>query len=120
MESHIDGDLALKKLDPKCTDNYDPMKDPPVLAPKEHPKRACKRFSTYLHMENADQTKHGSPLTAPSSQCSLSNDQYPDQLEEATNALSNHKFDHFHCNTKSKKTAKEKADKDHQRELDRN
>ena len=63
-------------------------------------------------MENADWTECDSPLTVPSSQCSLGNDQCPDQLEEATNVLSNHKFDQLHCDTKSKKAAKEKADKE--------
>ena len=123
MESHIGGDLVLPKLvklDPKYMDNYDPTKDPPDLAPKECPKRAHKRLSTYLHMEIVDQTKCGSLLTALSSQCSLGNDQYPDQLEKTTNILSNHKFDQLYYNTKSKKAAKEKADKDRQRELARN
>ena len=71
-------------------------------------------------MENACRTKHGSLLTALSSQYSLGNDQYPDQLEEATNVLSNHKFDQLHYDSKSKKAAKEKAEKDRQRELARN
>ena len=113
MESHTDGDLVLPKLaklDPEHVDNYDPNVDPPESAPKECLKRAYKRHSTYLHMENADWTKYGSLLTALSSQCSLGND----------HVLSNHKFDQSYCDTKSKKAAKEKADKDRQRELARN
>ena len=77
MESHISGDLVLPKLaklDPKHVENYEPNVDPPESAPKECLKRAYKRLSAFLHMENADQTKYGSLLTALSSQHSLRND----------------------------------------------
>ena len=123
MESHIGGNLALPKLakmDPKYVENHDPNVDPPESAPNKCLKRACKRISAFLCMENVDQTKCGSLLTALSSQCRLGNNQYLDQLEETTNVLSNHKFDQLHYNTKFKKAAKEKADKDCQRELARN
>ena len=62
MESHIGGDLVLPKLaklDPTYVKNFDPTVDPPESAPKECLKRAYKRFSTYLYMENADRTKYG-------------------------------------------------------------
>ena len=41
-------------------------------------------------------------------------------LEEVFNILSNHKLDQLHCYSRSRKVAKEKADKDRQRELARN
>ena len=51
------------------------------------------KLSTYLYIKNANQAKYGNLLKGLNSQKSLKNDQYPKNLVDGINALSNHSWD---------------------------
>jgi hypothetical protein len=52
------------------------------------------QFQAYMYLKNSDKTKYGSLLKGLETQQSLKNSQYPKTLVEATNVLSNHRFDY--------------------------
>ena len=109
METQIGGEIELPKLANLDTNWMDPME---VLLSdavkvedknsKECKARAYKRFTTYLYLENEDQIKYGSLLSRLATQYSLGQDQYPQTVEEATNVLSNHKFDQTYYDKKKR------------------
>ncbi|KAL7564336.1 hypothetical protein ACA910_007188 [Epithemia clementina (nom. ined.)] len=86
LESHIGGPLELTKV-VKAENGYDKTKH------EEFVKRIFERFITYVYIDNADKNKYGSLLTGLATQHSLGNNQYPIEIVEATNVLSNHRFD---------------------------
>ena len=74
------------------------------------------QFLSYLLLEQADQKKYGSLMTVLSTQHSLGNDQYPRNLSQATNVLSNHRHDVGKGkpnNNNNKKKEEEEEDKAH-------
>ena len=60
---------------------------------KKIEKEADEKLSTYLYIKNADQAKYGNLLKGLNAQKSLKNDQYPKNLVDGINALSNHPWD---------------------------
>ena len=59
-------------------------------------------YLAFLYLNGADQSKYGSILRGLSSQFALGNDQYPKTLEDATDVLSNHRFDNEYMEKKKK------------------
>ncbi|KAL7556597.1 hypothetical protein ACA910_003488 [Epithemia clementina (nom. ined.)] len=86
LESHIGGPIELMKV-VKAEKGYD------VSKCKEFMKKSFERFMTYVYIDNADKNKYGSLLSGLATQHSLGNNQYPTEIVEATNVLSNHRFD---------------------------
>ena len=70
-------------------------------------------------MENADRTKYGSLLSGLATQYSLGQNQYPQTVEEATNVLSNHKFDQAYYDNKKKRSQGNNNNNGQQRQNDR-
>ena len=104
MESQIGGELELPKLaklDPKWMEIWDPA-DLTIHNPKECKTRAYQKFTTFLYLENTDRTKYGTLLSGLATRYSLGTNQYPQTVEEATNVLSNHKFDQAYNDNKKK------------------
>jgi hypothetical protein len=66
---------------------------------KECRKTVSKEFLTVLYLKNTDLKKYGSILQGLSTQQSLHNDQYPKTVIDASNVLSNHKFDNYKSQT---------------------
>ena len=66
-------------------------------------KTEFRRFVAFLFLDNADKNKYGSLITQLSMQQSLGNNQYPKSVTEATNVLSNHRFDTIPSKINSKK-----------------
>ena len=87
LESHLGGDLILDSATKNHPD-YDEN-----LTDDEKSKLysiTYQGFLSYLLLEQADQKKYGSLMTHLSTQHSLGNDQYPKNLSQVTNVLSNH------------------------------
>ena len=106
METQIGGKLELPKLaklDPKWMEIWDPA-DLTVDHSKECMTRAYKKFTIFLYLENVDRTKYGTLLSGLATQYSLGLDQYPQTVEEATNVISNHKFDQAYYDNKKKRS----------------
>ena len=61
---------------------------------------AWERWMSYLFLDNSDKTKYGSLITSFQSQFSLGNNQWPQTLITATDALSQHKFDQQYYNNR--------------------
>ena len=104
METQIGGELELPKLaklDPKWMEIWDPA-DLTIDNLKECKTRAYKKFTSFLYLENADRTKYGTLLSGLATRYSLGTNQYPQTVEEATNVLSNHKFDQAYNDNKKK------------------
>jgi hypothetical protein len=56
-------------------------------------KQVWQEFVAFAYLENADRLKYGTLIAGLSNQFSLGQNQYPKELTDATNILSNHKFD---------------------------
>ena len=89
LESHVGGPVTISKFI-KSMQGYDPN-DVDIV--EEMTKKAHEQLFSYVYLENADPKKYGSIMKNLNSQKSLGNDQYPKTLIEATNVLSNHRFD---------------------------
>ena len=70
--------------------DYDKKDDDKVVLCQE---KAFQQLLAYTYLENSDKNKYGSLLTGLQTQQSLKNNQYPKLITEATNVLSNHRFD---------------------------
>jgi len=90
LESHIGTPISFPKI--TATDKDYTINDTGGKN-EECRKRTANRFYAYLYIENADQDKYGSVLSGLNSQHSLKNDQYPQNITEANNVLSQHKYD---------------------------
>jgi hypothetical protein len=77
---------------------------------------AYNQLLAFTYLENSDKTKCGSLLSGLQTQHSLKNSHYPQTITEATNVLSNHRFDTVEKND-NKKSSKnsEKAAKDEEK-----
>jgi hypothetical protein len=83
---------------------------------EEMAREAYKAFTTFVYIENTDRSKYGSLVNGLSSQFALNNDQYPKDMEKATNVLSNHRFDQtYHDNRKKKRDSNKDKDKNKDR-----
>jgi len=90
LESHIGGNIILPSM-VKQHPSYDE-----TMTDEEKSKivSIChEQFLSFLLLEQADQKKYGSLMTVLGTQHSLGNDQYPRNLSQATNVLSNHRHD---------------------------
>ena len=122
METQIGGELELPKLakiDPRWMEVNDPG-EWVISNEAECRARAYKRFTTFLYLENADRTKYGTLLSGLATQYSLGQNQYPQTVEEATNVLSNHKFDQaYYDNKKKRSQGSNNSNSGQQRQTDR-
>ena len=105
--SHIGGPIILTKYVEKMKD-YDATKSDVVTSCQE---KAFQQLLAYTYLDNSDKTKYGSLLAGLQTQQSLKNNQYPKTITEATNVLSNHRFD-----VTSGKKPIDKATKDHEKD----
>ena len=69
--------------------------------------RIYKDFITFVYLDSADKLKYGTLLNQLQQQYSLGNDQYPKELVDATNVLSNHRFDPAYKENKEKQKKKD-------------
>lgn len=82
------------------------IKSMPVYTTTKHDKfseQAFKELVAYLYLTNSDKTKYGSLVNGLSLQFSLEQNQYPKDVLDATNILSNHQFDAAYSENKKKK-----------------
>jgi hypothetical protein len=91
MKSHLGGPIVLTKYI-KAMREYDPESEKSI---KECNEKAFSQFVAYMYLENSDKSKYGSLLSGLQTQQSLKNNQYPQNITEANNVLSNHRFDNF-------------------------
>ena len=94
--SHIGGPIELTKYMKKM-DGYDETN---LAKIEECHKKAFNQLLAYTYLKNSDKTKYGLLLTGLATQNSLGNNQYPKNIIEANNMLSNHKLD----NSRQKKS----------------
>ena len=73
---------------------------------KQVKEKVYKRYLAFLLMKGSDQAKYGSICKSLGSQFFLGNDQYPQDIQTATDILSNHKFDHAYYEKKKKEREK--------------
>jgi hypothetical protein len=59
---------------------------------KELVEKAFNQLTAYIYLENSDRSKYGSLLADLQTQQSLKSNQYPQNLVEANNVLSSHRF----------------------------
>jgi len=71
---------------------------------------AFEQFMAYTYLENSDQNKYGTLIYNLKQQQSLQNDQYPKTLIDATNVLSNHKFDNVNKKIQDKNKRREESE----------
>jgi len=107
LESHLGGPVIISKI----------AKSMPGYADSAEKKAACEKrayeqYMAYVYMKNADQGKYGSILTGLSTQKSLGNEQYPKTITDATNVLSNHRFDNYKQLKSERKSKKDDKDKE--------
>ena len=88
-KSHVGTDILDKFIE--NTREYQDETDDD--AKKKMKDGAFDKWMSYLLLRNSDQGKYGSLLTGLSSQFSMQNNQYPKTVRDATDILSNHKFD---------------------------
>ena len=93
-ESHSGGPLILRRplLENKAYKEY-PINMPEHENNKLMEQQASEQLLAYAYLAHADQAKYGSILNGLITQQSLRNEQYPRNVTEANNVLSNHKFD---------------------------
>ena len=89
MISHIGGPLILTKYVPTMKD-YDANDANKI---KKCQEEAFDQLMAFIYLENSDNSKYGSLLTGLRTQQSLGNNQYPLTFTDATNVLTNHRFD---------------------------
>ena len=88
MISHLGGPIVLTKY-VEGMSGYDASKPDEV---KKLQAAAFSQLMAFVYLDNADRQKYGSLTTGLQSQHSLGNSQYPTTVTEATNVLSNHRF----------------------------
>jgi hypothetical protein len=98
LESQFGGPIAPTKYVEKES-NYDP---PNKTIVKQCQKTVSEEFLAVLYLKNANQKKYGSILQGLNTQQSLHNDQYPKTIINANNVLSNHKFDNYKSQARTK------------------
>ena len=76
--------------------------------------QANSRLLSIIYLANADLKKYGSIMAGLNTQRTLGNDQYPTTITEASNVLSNHRFDNY----KSNNNNNDKKNKDKNNEKD--
>lgn len=69
-------------------------------------------WTTYIYINNTDSKRYGSLKAGLKIQFSLSNDQYPRELANATDILGNHRQDKFKCSTKNNNNNNNKNNED--------
>ena len=90
LESHLGGELILPlavKQHPSFNQQLSDDEKSKIVS------LTHQQFLSFLLLEQADQKKYGSLMTVLSTQHSLGNNQYPRNLSQATNVLSNHRHD---------------------------
>ena len=88
LKSHIGGDI-LKKF----VENLPEYRHSTMADQREMKTKAFRRWMAYMMIRNSDQAKYGSLLNRMASQFSMNNNQYPVNIRQATDILSNHKHD---------------------------
>jgi hypothetical protein len=94
-----------------------PTQDVKAEKNKKYEENVFKQFLACLYLDNSDKTKYRSILAGLITQQSLKNNQYPKNITEANNVLSNHKFDQVksyksHPNITKDPQEKSKKDKE--------
>jgi hypothetical protein len=85
---------------------------------EEQINEAYNQLLAFTYLENSDKTKYGSLLSGLPAQHSLKNSQYPQTITEATNILSNRRFDTVGKNDNKKSS--NNSEKDKQQKMRRN
>ena len=73
-------------------------------------------WMAYLVIKGSDQSKYGTLTTSFISQYSLGNDQYPKNIQKATDALSQHKFDQKYYVNQDKKRERQREERNNRRD----
>ena len=90
FKSHIGGPLIIPSIvqsDPDFDEEGD------VETNKQIMEDVYERFLAYLFLEQSDRDKYGTLLKTLNTQHSLQNNQYPKTVSQASNILSNHRYD---------------------------
>lgn len=102
MESQLGSPIFVLKY-AQSLDGYDEA-DPAVVKAKNT--SASEHLVTYIYLENSDQEKYGSWISGLKDQYSLGADQFSKTLSDATNVLSNRKFDNYKPKNRDKEQNK--------------
>ena len=104
LKSHIGGAILNKFVE-----NLPEYRHGTMVEQREMKTKAFGRWMAYMMIRNSDQAKYGSLLNGMVSQFSMSNNQYPVDMRQAMDILSNHK----HNSHKTRRDrARQKDDKD--------
>ena len=109
-ESHVGGPFILKKY----VTNVPGFSSMDQDTQNNIVMQANSRLLSIIYLENADLKKYGSIMTGLNTQRTLGNNQYPTTITEASNVLSNHRFDNY----KSNNNNNDKKNKDKNNEKD--
>lgn len=106
LVSHIGGPIVFTKFTEKMV-GYDKKDEDKVQSCVN---KSWMQFLAYAYLENSDKSKYGTLLNGLQTQQSLKNDQYPKTITEATNVLSNHRFDNTSSYNNNNKIKNESSD----------
>ena len=109
-ESHVGGPFILKKY----VTNVPGFSSMDQDTQNNIVMQANSRLLSIIYLENVDLKKYGSIMTRLNTQRTLGNNQYPTTITEASNVLSNHRFDNY----KSNNNNNDKKNKDKNNEKD--
>ena len=113
LKSQLGGPLVLTEV-AKELPGYDANNSSKI---KECTEQAYQQWLSFVYVANTDHAKYGTLLTGLSSQYALGQNQYPKTLVDATNVLSNHRFDAAYLEREKKRKAnrdKQQAERDEQ------
>ena len=68
-------------------------KEDELLTNEQLQKQASNQLASFVYLQNADKPKYGSILKILNDKNSLKNDQHPKKMLDATNVLSNNRYD---------------------------
>ena len=111
LVSQIGGPIMLTKY-------VESMESSSSKPEKAKQKEAFEQLMAFLYIENSDKAKYGSLISGLSSQYSLGQDQYPKTITDASNVLSNHRFDPAYTERKKRRnlTQQQQQQRDEQEE----
>ena len=104
LKSNIGGDILNKFIE-----NLPEYRQSTMMEQCEMKTEAFGRWMAYMMIRNSDQAKYGSLLNGMVSQFSMNNNQYPVDIRQAMDILSDHKHD---SHKMRRDRARQKDDKD--------
>ena len=112
LKSQLGGPLILQKVAEKIQ-GYDAQDQGKVKTCRE---QAYQEWLAFVYITNTDYARYGTLITGLSNQYALGNDQYPKTIVEATNVLSNHRYNKAYTEREVKRRANREKQKAEQQD----